>query len=184
MKCLSLEATELMIGALRTDGFHADGTAEFINRMNGLFSLQEGDLEVTAPANRVDGSRTRAKVKSTPKRTGVVPFVPCGSTSLWGLPGMLQAPARQCKPASRMPIDVHMADTAHTPGRKAGWVATGMIESADCNWRAKKSFDDVMELRRSPSVIGDATLERTLGFIRNAFRTREVGQGENLGLAR
>ena len=50
MKCLSLGAHELMIGALRTDGFHADGTAEFIGRMNELFSLQEGDLEVTAPA--------------------------------------------------------------------------------------------------------------------------------------
>ena len=50
MKCLSLEAPELMIGALRTDGFHADGTAEFIGRMNELFALQEGELEVTAPA--------------------------------------------------------------------------------------------------------------------------------------
>lgn len=50
MKCLSLGASELMIGALRTDGFHADGTAEFIKGMNELFSLQEGDLEVTAPA--------------------------------------------------------------------------------------------------------------------------------------
>ena len=50
MKCLSLGAPELIIGALRTDGFHADGTSEFIGRMNGLFLLQEGDLEVTAPA--------------------------------------------------------------------------------------------------------------------------------------
>ena len=50
MKCLSLRAPELMIGALRTDGFHADGTAEFMGRMNELFSLQEGELEVSAPA--------------------------------------------------------------------------------------------------------------------------------------
>ena len=50
MKCLSLRTPELMIGALSTDGFHADGTADFIGRMNELFSLQEGDLEVTAPA--------------------------------------------------------------------------------------------------------------------------------------
>ena len=50
MKCLSLRTAELMIGALSTDGFHADGTADFIGRMNELFSLQEGDLEVTAPA--------------------------------------------------------------------------------------------------------------------------------------
>ena len=50
MKCLLLGAPELMIGALRTDGFHADGTAEFIGRMNDLFQIQEGDLKVTAPA--------------------------------------------------------------------------------------------------------------------------------------
>lgn len=50
MKCLSLGVEELMIGALRTDGFHADGTGDFIQRMNDLFSIQEGDLQVTAPA--------------------------------------------------------------------------------------------------------------------------------------
>lgn len=50
MKCLSLKATKVMIGALKTDSFHADGTAEFIGRMNELFQLQEGNLEVTAPA--------------------------------------------------------------------------------------------------------------------------------------
>lgn len=50
MKCLSLDIPELMIGALKTDGFHADGTAEFVRRMNDLFSLQEGELKVIAPA--------------------------------------------------------------------------------------------------------------------------------------
>ncbi len=50
MKCQLLELPELMIGALKTDGFHADGTSEFIKRMNRLFSLQEGELKVIAPA--------------------------------------------------------------------------------------------------------------------------------------
>ena len=39
-----------MIGALKTDGFHADGTSEFVSSMNALFALQEGTLQVIAPA--------------------------------------------------------------------------------------------------------------------------------------
>lgn len=50
MKCQQLNASTLMIGALKTDGFHADGTAEFIKQMNVLFALQEGDLVIEAPA--------------------------------------------------------------------------------------------------------------------------------------
>ena len=43
-----------MIGALRTDGFHTDGTAAFVERMNSLFALQEGELIVEAPAIALD----------------------------------------------------------------------------------------------------------------------------------
>jgi len=50
MKCHQLGLNTLLIGALRTDGFHADGTSEFISRMNELFSMQEGELSVEAPA--------------------------------------------------------------------------------------------------------------------------------------
>ena len=59
-----------------------------------------------------------------------------------------------------------------------------MMEGTASEWRAKKSFDEVMELRRSPSVIAEVSLECTLGFVRHVFRTREVGEGENYGLAR
>ena len=83
-----------------------------------------------------------------------------------------------------MPIDVHVIDKAHTPGPKAGWATTGMVENRVSEWHADKSFDEVMELRRSPSVIGEVSLECTLGFVKQVFRTREVGQGENFGLAR
>ena len=83
-----------------------------------------------------------------------------------------------------MPIDVHVIDKAHAPRRKAGWAATGVMEISVTEWRAEKSFDEVMEFRRSPSVIGEVSLECTLGFIRHVFRTREVGQVENFGLAR
>ena len=83
-----------------------------------------------------------------------------------------------------MPIDVHVIDEAHTPRQKAGWVATGVMERMVTEWRAERSFDEVMELRRSPSVIGEVSLECTLGFVRHVFRTREVGQCEKIGLAR
>ena len=83
-----------------------------------------------------------------------------------------------------MPIDVQMIDNAYTPSQKAEWVATGVLERPITEWRAERSFDEVMELRRSPSVIGEVSLECTLGFVTHVFRTREVGQGENFGLAR
>ena len=50
MKCHQLSVNVLMIGALKTDGFHADGTIEFIEQMDALFALQEGSLSIAAPA--------------------------------------------------------------------------------------------------------------------------------------
>jgi len=40
----------LMIGALATDGAHADGRADFIDAVSRLMALQEGGIEVVAPA--------------------------------------------------------------------------------------------------------------------------------------
>lgn len=54
MHCHVENVTNLMIGALRTDGFHMDGTPEFIERMNELFAIQEGKLIVEAPAIGLD----------------------------------------------------------------------------------------------------------------------------------
>lgn len=50
MRCHQLNVNVLMIGALKTDSFHADGTIEFIEQMNNLLSLQEGSLSIVAPA--------------------------------------------------------------------------------------------------------------------------------------
>ena len=50
MKCHLLGATEVMIGTLRTDDLHADGTKGFVQSMNALFELQEGALRIIAPA--------------------------------------------------------------------------------------------------------------------------------------
>ena len=77
-----------------------------------------------------------------------------------------------------------MIDGAHTARRKAGWAATGVMERSVTEWRAEKSFDEVMEFRRSPSMIGEARLECTLGFVGHVFRTWEAGQGASVGLAR
>lgn len=50
MKCHQVKQDNLMIGALKTDGFHADGTPRFIECMNSLFSIQEGEFAISAPA--------------------------------------------------------------------------------------------------------------------------------------
>jgi 7-cyano-7-deazaguanine synthase len=42
--------THLMIGALRTDGEHADGRLEFFQRLSNVMQMQEGEVTVSAPA--------------------------------------------------------------------------------------------------------------------------------------
>lgn len=50
MKCHSLGVSELMLGALKTDGFHVDSTPTFYSSLNALLQMQEGDLQITTPA--------------------------------------------------------------------------------------------------------------------------------------
>ena len=47
---LRLGAKSLMIGALSSDGEHADGRIEFIEAISRLMAMQEGGLTVSAPA--------------------------------------------------------------------------------------------------------------------------------------
>lgn len=49
MKAIALEASELMIGCLRTDN-HADGKSEFVKALSALLNLQEGGMTLSAPA--------------------------------------------------------------------------------------------------------------------------------------
>lgn len=56
MKCHQSGAKKLLIGALKTDGFHADGTSEFVAQMNVLFALQEGELVLEAPAHHLNAA--------------------------------------------------------------------------------------------------------------------------------
>lgn len=63
-------------------------------------------------------------------------------------------------------------------------MATGEIYRPATQWIAEKSFDEVLELRRSQTSIREVSLESTLEFVRHVFYVREVGQGKNFGLAR
>jgi len=50
MRAVAIGVTELMVGSVASDGVHADGRADFYAAIDGLMSLQEGGLRVTAPA--------------------------------------------------------------------------------------------------------------------------------------
>lgn len=50
MRAVSLDVQDLMIATVASDGNYRDGTVEFIERIDGLLSFQEGELRVSAPA--------------------------------------------------------------------------------------------------------------------------------------
>lgn len=50
MKAISLGAKRLLLGTVKNDSFHIDGTPEFIESISSLLRLQEGNLLVEAPS--------------------------------------------------------------------------------------------------------------------------------------
>ena len=50
MKAIQLDACELMVGSVKTDAQHTDGTREFYERLSAVVEMQEGGIKVTAPA--------------------------------------------------------------------------------------------------------------------------------------
>lgn len=50
MKAIQLGVCELMVGSVKTDAQHMDGTPEFYEQLSKLVSMQEGNIKVTAPA--------------------------------------------------------------------------------------------------------------------------------------
>lgn len=50
MKGITYGMTELIVGSVKTDGFHADGTSGFYERLDSLLSYQEGNISITCPA--------------------------------------------------------------------------------------------------------------------------------------
>lgn len=87
---LQFGETELLIGALRTDGHHADGRAEFIEKISALMEMQEGGLKVSAPAITYSASELREASGIPQSVLGWAPLV-----SHWK-PGLRPAPRRGC----------------------------------------------------------------------------------------
>lgn len=50
MKAISYGVTQLWLASVRSDNQHADGRPEFYRLMSNLLSMQEGGMEVLAPA--------------------------------------------------------------------------------------------------------------------------------------
>lgn len=50
MKALSLGVKRLLIGSVLSDGFHRDGTPDFVAAVSSLLEVQEGGMTVSAPA--------------------------------------------------------------------------------------------------------------------------------------
>jgi 7-cyano-7-deazaguanine synthase len=50
MKAVTMGVSELMVGSVRGDGFHADGTKNFYANLDRVVRLQEGNLTVLTPA--------------------------------------------------------------------------------------------------------------------------------------
>lgn len=50
MKAIQLNVCELMVGSVKTDAQHTDGTREFYDKLSELVAMQEGKIKVTAPA--------------------------------------------------------------------------------------------------------------------------------------
>jgi 7-cyano-7-deazaguanine synthase len=50
MRAVALNIDELMVGSVKTDGVHCDGTEVFYRKLADLMILQEGRLSVCAPA--------------------------------------------------------------------------------------------------------------------------------------
>lgn len=50
MKVIHLGVNELMLGTVKTDSIHKDGTKSFYEDIDSLMTLQEGAIHITAPA--------------------------------------------------------------------------------------------------------------------------------------
>jgi 7-cyano-7-deazaguanine synthase len=50
MKALYLGIEKLLVGAVKTDRAHVDGSGEFFTKIDELLNMQEGRLELAAPA--------------------------------------------------------------------------------------------------------------------------------------
>lgn len=49
MKAISFGVKELMVGSVKSDGFHKDGTSNFFQLINDLMEYQEGNIRISCP---------------------------------------------------------------------------------------------------------------------------------------
>lgn len=54
MKAISFGVTHLWLGTVKSDGFHRDGSPEFMAAISHLLAIQEGGMVVEAPAIEMD----------------------------------------------------------------------------------------------------------------------------------
>jgi 7-cyano-7-deazaguanine synthase len=54
MRAVTLDVNTLLIGSLKTDALHRDGSEAFVRAMDALLSLQEGAIALEAPAIGLD----------------------------------------------------------------------------------------------------------------------------------
>lgn len=50
MRGIGLGVKELMLGTVKSDGFHKDGTASFFQLISNLMEYQEGDIKISCPS--------------------------------------------------------------------------------------------------------------------------------------
>lgn len=50
MKAIQLDVKELLVGSVKTDAQHADGTVGFYLKLNDLVTMQEGGIRISVPA--------------------------------------------------------------------------------------------------------------------------------------
>ncbi len=54
MKGISLGISELMVGSVKTDELHRDGSEKFYSKISDLTEYQEGGIRITSPAIHMD----------------------------------------------------------------------------------------------------------------------------------
>jgi 7-cyano-7-deazaguanine synthase len=70
MKGIALGVEEIILGAVKTDGAHADGRAEFIAALNNVLQVQEGALRLVAPAINLTAAELVRASGATPELLG------------------------------------------------------------------------------------------------------------------
>ncbi|MCU7494776.1 MAG: 7-cyano-7-deazaguanine synthase [Ignavibacteria bacterium] len=61
IKAVELGITDLMIGCVKSDSVHKDGTEDFIKAIDHLISLQEGEIRISAPAIHMESEELITK---------------------------------------------------------------------------------------------------------------------------